>query len=166
MDGPWGKARALLVVIPLFFVGPAHPPSRSPRLLFAFAAFAVPPLPFSAAAARDSAPQRPFRTVVRGGCVLDGRPDSDLSLASPRAEGNSLRTPPRRPDAFRLLGEGDRPVLGDLGPVSASTVVGCLDRGGRGPAVSAAGSEGDRLATLAVPGAIPRPTGRCGSANF
>jgi len=50
----WEIASAILVIIPLFAVGQAYRQSRSPRLLFAFAAFAVLELRFAAAVAIHS----------------------------------------------------------------------------------------------------------------
>jgi hypothetical protein len=44
----WEIASAILVIIPLFAVGQAYRQTRSPRLLFAFAAFAVLELRFAA----------------------------------------------------------------------------------------------------------------------
>src|SRR5882762_576295 len=50
----WEIASAILVIIPLFAVGQAYRQTRSPRLLFAFAAFAVLELRFAASVAIHS----------------------------------------------------------------------------------------------------------------
>ena len=50
----WEIASAILVIIPLFAVGQAYRQTRSPRLLFAFAAFAVLELRFAVAVAIHS----------------------------------------------------------------------------------------------------------------
>src|SRR5207302_6630630 len=104
--------------------------------------------------------------MVHRGRILDGRPDSDLGVASPRAEGDSLRAPQAGPDAFCRHRESNRPVVGDLGPVSPSTLLGCVDRRGRGPTIPTTGSECNRNATLALPGAIPGPPRGSGPANL
>src|SRR5207302_11129518 len=99
--------------------------------------------------------QRPVRAMVSHGGALDGAPDSDLGLASPRAKDDPLRAPRKRPDALRRPGERDRPLVSDVGPVSPSSLVGCVDRSGRGPSVSITGSGRHRDASLVLPGAIP-----------
>src|SRR5437667_8761669 len=50
----WEVASAILVIIPLFAVGQAYRQTRSPRLLFAFLAFAVLELRFGVAVAIHS----------------------------------------------------------------------------------------------------------------
>jgi len=50
----WEIASAILVIIPLFAVGQAYRQTRSPRLLFAFLAFAVLELRFGVAVAIHS----------------------------------------------------------------------------------------------------------------
>jgi len=50
----WEIASAILVIIPLFAVGQAYRQTRSPRLLFAFLAFAVLELRFAVAVAIHS----------------------------------------------------------------------------------------------------------------
>src|SRR5437899_10538456 len=50
----WEIASAILVIIPLFAVGQAYRLTRSPRLLFAFVAFAVLELRFAVAVAIHS----------------------------------------------------------------------------------------------------------------
>ena len=50
----WEIASAILVIIPLFAVGQAYRQTRSPRLLFALAAFAVLELRFAVAVAIHS----------------------------------------------------------------------------------------------------------------
>src|SRR5207244_11728507 len=50
----WEVASAILVIIPLFAVGQAYRQTRSPRLLFAFLAFAVLELRFAVAVAIHS----------------------------------------------------------------------------------------------------------------
>lgn len=51
----WEIASAILVIIPLFAVGRAYRQTRSPRLLFAFAAFLILELRFSVLVAFHSA---------------------------------------------------------------------------------------------------------------
>src|SRR5438132_336856 len=48
-----------------------------------------------------------------------------------------------------------RPRVSDVGPVSPSSLVGCVNRSGRGPSVSITGSGCHRDAAVALPRAIP-----------
>src|SRR5437667_3413694 len=105
----------------------------------------------------------PYTTLFRS---LDGRPNSDLGVAGPRAEDDPLRAPRKRPDALRRPGERDRPLVSDVGPLSPSSLVGCADRSGRGPAVSITGSGRHRDASLVLPGAIPRSALGCGPSDL
>src|SRR5207247_6618794 len=54
MHVPWEGASGILVIVPLFRVGQAYRQTRSPRLLFAFLAFAVLELRFAVAVAIHS----------------------------------------------------------------------------------------------------------------